>query len=173
MNFTTLEKRLFYCREELRLNRRLASDLYLAVVPIVAVGDRYFVAAPQDLPAGAEVIDYAVQMRQFDQSQLFSHLFAANQVTPHLIESLGKELAHFHRTAATSPHISEFGSPQAIAQVINNCHALAAQFVGRCQSPEQYAAIQAFTDDFLTRHQEWLVQRQAGAKSASAMATCT
>lgn len=164
LNFTTLEKRLFYCREELRLNRRLASDLYLAVVPIVAVGDRYFVADPQDLPAGAEVIDYAVQMRQFDQSQLFSHLFAANQVTPHLIESLGKELAHFHRAAATDPHISEFGSPRAIAQVINNCHALAAQFVGRCQSPEQYAAIQAFTDDFLTRHQEWLVQRQAAGK---------
>jgi uncharacterized protein len=34
LDFTTLEKRKFYCEEELRLNRRLAPALYLTVVPI-------------------------------------------------------------------------------------------------------------------------------------------
>src|SRR5512146_2352094 len=34
LDFSTLDKRRFYCEEELRLNRRLAPDLYLDVVAI-------------------------------------------------------------------------------------------------------------------------------------------
>jgi aminoglycoside phosphotransferase family enzyme len=34
LDFSTLERRRYFCGEELRLNRRLAPDTYLAVVPI-------------------------------------------------------------------------------------------------------------------------------------------
>lgn len=34
LDFTSLERRKFYCEEEIRLNRRLAPDLYIAVVPV-------------------------------------------------------------------------------------------------------------------------------------------
>ena len=34
LDFSTLDKRRFYCQEELRLNRRLARDLYVDVVVI-------------------------------------------------------------------------------------------------------------------------------------------
>ena len=34
LNFSTLERRKHFCEEELRLNRRLASELYLDVLPI-------------------------------------------------------------------------------------------------------------------------------------------
>ena len=36
LDFTTLDRRLFFCREELRLNRRLAPEIYLDVVPVRA-----------------------------------------------------------------------------------------------------------------------------------------
>ena len=39
LDFSTLEKRRFYCEEELRVNRRLAPQLYLAVVPICGTPD--------------------------------------------------------------------------------------------------------------------------------------
>lgn len=164
LNFTTLEKRQFYCQEELRLNRRLAPQLYLEVVPILQQGDRYYVGTNTAVDATATVVDYAVRMRQFDQSQLFSQLFTTNQLTPSLIESLGKALAQFHATAATSPEIAAFGSATAIAQVINNCHRLAEQFIDRCQPRSQYEAIRAFTDHFLATHQAWFAQRQAAGK---------
>jgi len=164
LNFTTLEQRQFYCQEELRLNCRLAPQLYLEVVPILQQGDRYYLDVGGAAATASTIVDYAVRMRQFDQSQLFSQLFAANELTPALIESLGKELAQFHNAAATTPEITAFGSPQAIAQVINNCHALAAQFIDRSQPRSQYEAIQAFTDQFLSAHQEWFVQRQAAGK---------
>lgn len=34
LDYTTLEKRLYYCRKEVELNRRLCADTYLGVVPI-------------------------------------------------------------------------------------------------------------------------------------------
>ncbi|WP_448515260.1 bifunctional aminoglycoside phosphotransferase/ATP-binding protein [Parathermosynechococcus lividus] len=166
LNFTTLDKRRFYCQEELRLNRRLAPQLYLEVVPILQRGDRYYIGigANEAIAADTPIVDYAIRMRQFDQSQLFSHLFAANELSPSLIESLGKELAYFHTTATTTPEITSFGSPSAIAQVINNCHTLAEQFIDRCQPRSQYDAIQAFTNQFLATHQDWFVERQAAGK---------
>src|SRR5436190_3066112 len=37
LDFSTLEKREHFCQEEVRLNRRLAPNVYLDVVPITAV----------------------------------------------------------------------------------------------------------------------------------------
>ena len=38
LDFSTLEKRLHFCEEEVRLNRRLAPHVYLGVVPVVVIG---------------------------------------------------------------------------------------------------------------------------------------
>ncbi len=57
LDFSTLAKRKFYCEEELRLNRRLAPEMYLAVVPIVGSADE-----PRVGGIGS-VIEYAVKMR--------------------------------------------------------------------------------------------------------------
>ncbi|MFZ3087974.1 MAG: hypothetical protein WA123_07910, partial [Methylotenera sp.] len=68
LDFSSLEKRHFYCEEELRLNRRLAPDLYLQVVPITGTPEQ-----PQ-INGSGEAIDYAVQMKQFAGNQLLSDL---------------------------------------------------------------------------------------------------
>lgn len=167
LNFTTLEKRLFYCQEELRLNSRLSGELYLAVVPIFDLGgDRYQVGTPEELQGipTDKIVDYAVQMRQFEQSQLFSQLFAADQLTPELMDTLGQDLAHFHQSAATSPEISVFGSPGAVAQVANNSYRLGENFIGRSQTQAQFTDTKAFSDRFFEEHQDWLEKRQRDHK---------
>ena len=62
LDFRTLEKRRHYCEEELRLNKSWAPDLYLEVVPITRVGDVVTVGG-EGTP-----VEYAVRMRQFEQS---------------------------------------------------------------------------------------------------------
>src|SRR5450759_159749 len=59
LDFSTLEKRRFFCYEELRLNRRLAADLYLDVVPITGKPDQ------PKMDGAGEAIEYAVKMVQF------------------------------------------------------------------------------------------------------------
>src|SRR5690606_13297254 len=62
-DFSTLERREHFCHEELRLNRRLAPELYLGVVPVTGTTD-----API-LEGQGTPIDFAVKMRRFPQAQ--------------------------------------------------------------------------------------------------------
>src|SRR5215472_14829209 len=73
VDFSTLAKRHFFCQEELRLNRRLAPQLYLDVVPISGTPERPRFHGP-DAP-----IEYAVQMVQFAQDTLLSQLIGTGQ----------------------------------------------------------------------------------------------
>jgi hypothetical protein len=97
LDASTLKLRKKYCEEELRLNRRLAADLYLGVVPIALVDGRLRVNA-----SGAEPIEYAVQMRQFDTQDVLASLLDRQDVRPPEIIELGRLLAHFHLDAPRS-----------------------------------------------------------------------
>lgn len=113
LDFTTLASRRFHCLEELRLNRRLAPDLYLEVVPIAGSA-----AAPQPGGAGTPV-EYAVKMRAFEQSALWDVRLREGRLTETEIDDLAHLLASFHKRAPVAPNGAEWGSPevqQAIAE---------------------------------------------------------
>jgi aminoglycoside phosphotransferase family enzyme len=105
LDFSTLEKRRFYCNEELRLNRRLAPELYLEVVPVSA-GPR--------LGADGEVVEYAVRMREFDQAAQFDCLLETGQLTPAHIDALARRIATFHDSVAAAGPESDFGRPDVV-----------------------------------------------------------
>jgi aminoglycoside phosphotransferase family enzyme/predicted kinase len=89
LDFSTLEKRCFFCIEELRLNRRLAPELYL---DIVAIGGN-----PEEPVLGKEpAIEYAVHMRRFTQSSLMDRMLARGLVTAGHIDRLASLIADFH-----------------------------------------------------------------------------
>jgi uncharacterized protein len=100
LDFSTLRRRRHFCREELRLNRRLAPELYLAVVPIGGSS-----AAPRvgERPA----FEYAVKMREFDAAARLDRRLAANAVPRSAVAEFAARLAAFHaglpRLAAPSP----------------------------------------------------------------------
>ena len=80
----TLQQRLHYCHEELRLNRRLAPDLYLDVVPVFGPETEARIGAislDQDGQANRDLIDAAVKMREFAPQQLLSRALAKGTIT--------------------------------------------------------------------------------------------
>ena len=97
-----LDQRLHYCREELRLNQRLAPHLYCDVVAIVgpeaqaSVGPSCLDPA-QPLPAS--LIDVAVRMRQFAPDDLLSNALEAGAVDRLQLTDLATSLGHFDREA--------------------------------------------------------------------------
>lgn len=93
----TLDRRRHYCQEELRLNRRLAPDLYLNVVPIARVDGRARVG-----DASGPAIEYAVCMKQFDRRQELTRLLQNADVARSEIEDLARCLAQFHLRAPAS-----------------------------------------------------------------------
>lgn len=108
VNFTTLALREQYCHEEIRLNRRLAPDLYLKVIPITGT-----VEAPA-LDGTGEVIDYAVQMVQFSQESLLSKAIAEGRLTAAHIDVLAEEVAEFHTRIAVAGSDQPFGTPDKV-----------------------------------------------------------
>jgi len=110
LNFTTLSQRKFFCHEELRLNRRLAPELYLQVVSIC--GD----ATHPRLGTQGPVIEYAVKMRQFDQSDLLANQALKQRLQASHIEQLARLIAQFHLQSEAAGPGTPYGEPHVIAK---------------------------------------------------------
>ena len=122
LDFSTLDARYFYCQEELRLNRRLAPDLYLRVVTI---------SGSQENPVmdGTGIpIEYAVQMRAFPQQALWGYRIEMSLLSTMEIDALAMKIARFHRAADVAPGNSAWGTPSALQITANeNLETIASQ----------------------------------------------
>jgi aminoglycoside phosphotransferase family enzyme/predicted kinase len=112
LDFTTRDRRQHDCLEELRLNRRLAPDLYLHVRPVTGTPD-----APQIDGPGAP-IDWVLCMRAFDQSGLWDRLAARGELRRADIDALAALLHTFHRNAAIADPHGRFGQPIQVRQPV-------------------------------------------------------
>lgn len=108
LDFTTLEKRKFYCEEELRLNRRLAEELYLEVVAIGGTQEM-----PQ-LGATTDIFEYAIKMKQFPDGQLLDQQLAYGYLTTQHIEDLAIFIGRFHQEIDKAVQESLYGKPETV-----------------------------------------------------------
>ncbi len=93
LDFSNLEKRRYYCAEELRLNQRLAPNMYLAVRAICNGPEGPFVST-SDQPTDA--IDYAVQMCRQDNTLQMDTCIKEHTITINQMQSVAAVLAPFH-----------------------------------------------------------------------------
>ncbi|HEB63050.1 MAG TPA: aminoglycoside phosphotransferase [Gammaproteobacteria bacterium] len=113
LDFSTLEKRLHYCKEELRLNQRLAPELYIGLITITGREN-----TPQ-LNHGSNVIEYAVKMVQFRQEDQLDQVLTRQGGLPiHYIGKLAKQLAGFHQSIPGTDTKTSFGSPELVKQPV-------------------------------------------------------
>ncbi len=99
LDYGTLPLRLAACREEVRVNRELAPDIYLGVRAILRTATG-FALAPEHAPGALE---YAVEMRTFREADTLAGLIASGSLTPAHLRSVARRLAAFHRSAAAVP----------------------------------------------------------------------
>lgn len=109
LDFTTLEKRHFFCHEELRLNRRLSPDIYLEVVALSRAADGQL-----SFRADGVAEEYAVKMRRMPEERMLSRLLEQGSVTEADIADIAAKLAGFHAAAAQGNGIALFGTVEAI-----------------------------------------------------------
>lgn len=129
LDFVDLEARHKACLEELRLNRRLAPQIYLRVCAVTGS-----IEAPRMDGDGA-AIDWAVCMRRFDPDAILSNL--VDRIDSDLIESLAREVARFHAVIDSCDPAVSFGSPDvAYAPMTENLAYI------RAHAPEATDALQ-------------------------------
>jgi hypothetical protein len=108
LDFSSLQRRHHFCREELRLNRRLAPEVYLDVVAIGGTPERPIIGST---PA----IEYAVKMRQFPADATVDKQLAANRITGRQVCELAAAIARFHMQL--EPASGPRGDPAAVSNL--------------------------------------------------------
>jgi aminoglycoside phosphotransferase family enzyme/predicted kinase len=117
LDYATLADRRFYCQEEVRLNRRLAPDIYLGVASIVGTR-RHPVIAAGVIPGdhAGQALEHAVKMRAFAQESLWEYRVAKALIGPQEIDLLAEKMRTFYRNAEQAASDSCWGTPQSIAK---------------------------------------------------------
>ena len=94
LDFSTLERREAACRAELRLNRRLAPDVYRAVVPLVRS------AAGLAIGGAGEVVDWLVTMNRLDDAQMLDRVIGERRLHRWQLDRVAAVLVQFYRRAS-------------------------------------------------------------------------
>ena len=154
VDFSSLRRRRSFCEQELRLNRRLAPELYLSVVPI---GGSVQAPAMESEPA----IEYAVKLREFPLGARLDEQLAQGGVPVGDVRCLAETIAAFH---ASLPPSDTAGSPVAITRVALDNVAQAEHALGGPGAPGALAELREWITQRCLRLKRAFAQRQrAGA----------
>ena len=153
LDFSTLDRRRFYCDQELELNRRLTSDVYLEVCTIHHDKGRY------SFDGIGSIVEYALKMRRLSADRSLEALLQHAAVTPAAMATLAQRLAEFH---AAHPLPIGIEPHDHLTQVRTNWHENFVQTtdcIGTTLSNATYGHIRQTITAFLTQHTDWFTQR--------------
>lgn len=142
LDFSTLEKRRFYCEKELELNKRLCRGMYLEVVPINR-------ADKIKIKGAGKTVEYAVKMKRIPQEKMLSRLLEENKVDSALVERLAKTIMDFHTKAEANSRISKFGSLAMIETNWNENFEQTEGHIGKTISKRSFKLIRESVEGFL------------------------
>lgn len=98
LDFSTIEARRAACAAEVEINRRATPDLYVGVRRLTRAA-----GGGLDLDGTGEVVDWAVEMRRFDQDTLFDRLARRGELDRDRCNALTEAIAAFHQAAPRRP----------------------------------------------------------------------
>jgi len=155
VDYSTLAKRRHWCDEEVRLNRRLAPEVYLGVVPIVQDGPRVRVEG-----AGS-VIEWAVKMQRLPEAATLRSAVEGDCVDRATIAELARRIADFHRRADRGGQIAEFGRFEVVARNARENFEQSAPQIGTTVSASVFERLRTLTEDSLCRLRPTIDERAA------------
>ncbi|MEE8346228.1 MAG: phosphotransferase, partial [Dehalococcoidia bacterium] len=159
LDFSTLGKRRYYCRQEVILNARLCPGTYLGVSQIRESDSRSASGRSRITVDGVgKVIEYAVHMRRLPDERMMDRLLESGDLTGQMVRALAERLAEFHARSETSPRIAEYGD-WAIRHAWEENLCQWAEYIGDTISEEQDRVIRAYGEAFFAREDELLRQR--------------
>jgi aminoglycoside phosphotransferase family enzyme len=158
LDFTTLEKRKFFCDQEVKLNRRLSPSIYLGVVSMTQEGNQILLEDKEDK---REVVEYAVKMKQIPEESLMDKLLDKRQVTPRMIEAVSEKLVKFYFTAETNDVIKSFAKPERVKQDTDENFQQTEKYIDLTIPRKIYEEVKNRTNDFFKTKRDIFNQRVA------------
>jgi hypothetical protein len=151
LDFTTLAKRERACTDEVRLNARLAPDIYLGVVTLCVANGRYRVAETGCVPRET-VVDYAVRMRRMPQEGMLDRLAATAQLTNDHILDIARQMAVFHTSTEHHRDLDHYAQLDSIAAPIRQNFQQTHRYIDTCLSRARFERLRDYSENFLRDH---------------------
>ena len=158
-DYSTPALRRHFCGEEVRVNRRLAPQVYLGVAPVLAYTDGHFrfgpTFEPDDLPLpgcvldGGYVVDYAVVMVRLPDEAMLESRVRAGTADASLLAEIARYVAAFHATALADEHIARFGELDVIRGNWEENFEQMRPYVGRTLDVATYDRLSSYVHRFL------------------------
>lgn len=157
LDFSTLEKRREACDAEVHLNRRLAPDVYLDVVPI-AVDE----TGIHRIGGAGTVVEWAVHMRRLPTGRRADELLQAGLLEPSHIDALASHIALFHAGARSDQEISQHGNVATIRLNVKENFEQTRGSIGDYLSDEQACEIEAWQLGVLSNEDRFAARVSGG-----------
>jgi aminoglycoside phosphotransferase family enzyme/predicted kinase len=153
VDYTSLEKRRYFCQREIELNRRLCSEYYLGVVTVNLEGADY------SIDGRGEIVDYAVKMKRLPAEKMLDYLLEHDDPPVEMLEMVAEKIASFHKQAETGPLIDPFGSIDTIRFNAEENFSQSKKYAGTVVHHDTLARIEAFTLSFLESNEKLFSER--------------
>jgi uncharacterized protein len=154
LDFSTLEQRRRACDAEVRLNSRLAPNVYRSVVPVTRGPDGRHRIGGEGPP-----VDFAVEMARLPDARRADVMLREGRLTGEHVDILAGRLARFHADMATDECIGSFGTPEAILRNVQENFAQTRTTVGEHLSAAEALEIETKQARFIDEHRDLLVGR--------------
>ncbi len=155
-DFSSLRSRRRYCNEELRLNRRLAPDVYLAVVPLFVARGHF------SFQEGGRIIDYAVVMKRLPAEIALDTRLRQRTLQPVEMDNLADHLARFHRRLRPTASHAHFGDLDTWRRNWEENFGQVKPTLGVTLSAKTHHALREAVFQFMGKNQQLLEQRVKG-----------
>jgi uncharacterized protein len=153
LDFSTLEKRHYFCQREIELNRRLCSEIYLDAVPICETTSGF------SFNGKGEIVEYAVKMKELPHGWFLNELLEKNLVGEKEINRVISTLHRFYQAETPTPKIEQWGTPEKLKISTDENFTQVQPFVGKTISSAAFEAIRHYTDQFYKLNENFLHER--------------
>jgi aminoglycoside phosphotransferase family enzyme/predicted kinase len=157
LDYGTLEKRRHYCEEEVRLNRRLAPEVYLGVVPVA----RDEGSGTLRVEGAGALVEWAVKMARLPGEATLRELLRRRAIGAGVLEELARRVAAFHDRAEGGAAIAESARFATVARNARENFEESAAQVGTTVSLAVFERLRARTEAALERHRDTIDARAA------------
>jgi aminoglycoside phosphotransferase family enzyme len=158
LDYTTLEKRKYFCEREVELNRRLCTDTYLGVIPLTLDDGKV------TIDGKSQPIEYMVKMRRLPQNRMLDVLLTKGRVSATMMGRVAVKVADFHNKAETRPEIGKFGNLETIEFNTEENFSQTSKYIGRGLTPGQYEGLVEYTRNFIKARADVFNKRVADGK---------
>lgn len=152
LDFTTLEKRKFYCEQEIVLNSRLTPEIYEKVIEIRKKGDDYY------FNGDGEIVEYAVVMKKINEDYSLLNLLKQNKVKKDFFKKLAEKLYYFHEKYP-APYELAKKSIENMKITTDENFSQTEKYINITIEKDVYNELKEFTNNFYKEYEELLFRR--------------